>query len=74
LTAETALDDERRRVLDGFADSQMPRLLDAVRALALPIFRARAGAGDRLSYRQFLRKVWLMKLMNQLMATMPTPG
>lgn len=57
VEAETALDDERRRVLDGFADSEMPRLLDAIRKLALPIYRARAGAGDRLSYRQFLEKL-----------------
>lgn len=57
IAAETALDDERRRVLDAFADAQMPRLLDAIRSLALPIYRARAGAGDRLSYRQFLEKL-----------------
>lgn len=57
IEAETALDAERRATLDRFADDQMPRLLDAVRALALPIFRARAGAGDRLSYRQFLERL-----------------
>ena len=57
VEAETALDAERRATLDRFADAEMPRLLDAVRALALPVYRARAGAGDLLSYRDFLRRL-----------------